>query len=76
MTRLRLFLSRLFGVFVKRQSRERLDEELLSHFEYLVEQNLAKGMSFEEARTAARSATPSAFTKHSATSVAAARETA
>ena len=54
MTRLRLFLSRLFGVFAKRQARYRLDEELHLHFEYLVEDNLAKGMTAEEAHQAAR----------------------
>jgi predicted permease len=56
MTRFRLFFSRLSGVFAKRRSRDRLDEELHSHFEYLVEENLAKGMTSEDARAAARRA--------------------
>lgn len=46
--------ARLHTLFHKRRLEEELDEELLLHLEMQVEENLASGMSAEEARDAAR----------------------
>ena len=54
MTFLRSFANRLKGLFSHRQFEERLDEEMQAHFELLVEENRAKGMSSADARAAAR----------------------
>src|SRR5688572_18030392 len=53
MTRLRVVVSRLIGMFRKRRLEQQLDEELRSHVEMQVEDNLRKGMSAQEARYAA-----------------------
>jgi putative ABC transport system permease protein len=54
MSRLREFSSRIRGLFAKARLDEDLDEELRAHLEMLVEENLRRGMSPEEARNAAR----------------------
>ena len=53
MTWLRVLVSRLIGLFRKGGRDCELDEELCSHLEMLVEENLRKGMSPKEARYAA-----------------------
>src|SRR3569832_2403343 len=53
-TRLRMLLHRVLGMFRKRQLDHELDEEIQSHLEMQVEDNLRKGMSLEEAKYAAR----------------------
>src|SRR5438876_7054154 len=53
MTRWRVLISRLLGLFRKRRLEEEMSEEVRAHLEMLVEENLRKGMSAEEARTAA-----------------------
>jgi predicted permease len=50
---LRALISRLVALFCKQRLEEELDEEVRSHLEMLVEENLRKGMSPEEARYAA-----------------------
>jgi predicted permease len=54
MTWLRILALRWQSLFRKRRLEEELDEELRSHLEMLIEENLGKGMSSEEARYAAR----------------------
>src|SRR6058998_2196386 len=54
MTWLRVLVSRLIGLFRTDRTDWELDEELRSHLELLVEENLARGMSREDARYAAR----------------------
>ncbi len=53
MLNLRILISRLVALFRKQRLEEELDEEVRSHLEMLVEENLRKGMSSEEARYAA-----------------------
>ena len=53
MTRLRIFLSRLGNLFLKRKHEKELDEEIRCHLEMLTEENLRQGMSVEEAQYAA-----------------------
>ena len=54
MTWLRILALRWQSLFRKRRLEHELDEELRSHLEMLIEENLGKGMSSEEARYAAR----------------------
>jgi putative ABC transport system permease protein len=54
MTWLRILALRWQSLFLKRRLEQELDEELRSHLEMLIEENLRKGMSSEEARYAAR----------------------
>jgi predicted permease len=54
MTRLRIFFHRLLGLFLKRKLERELEEEIRSHLEMQVEDNLRQGMSLEDARRAAR----------------------
>src|SRR5437667_10428466 len=53
MDSLRVWWSRVLAAFRKQELEQELDEEMRSHLEMLVEENLRKGMSFEEARYAA-----------------------
>src|SRR5438094_7302993 len=53
MTWLRIFIARFAGLFRKGRLEQDLSEEVRAHLEMLVEENLRKGMSAEEARTAA-----------------------
>ena len=50
MTWLRILKSRLAALFRKDRLEQELDEELRSHLEMLVEENLRKGIGPEEAR--------------------------
>jgi putative ABC transport system permease protein len=54
MTGLRIFFHRLLGLFLRRKLERELDEEIRSHFEMQIEDNLRQGMSPEDARRAAR----------------------
>ncbi len=54
MSWLRLWFARLAGIFGSRRSDERLHSELDAHLEMLVEENLRRGMSPDDARQAAR----------------------
>ncbi|MCI0389924.1 MAG: ABC transporter permease [Acidobacteria bacterium] len=54
MTRLRIFLHRLLGLFLKRKLERELEDEIRSHLEMQIEDNLRQGMSLEEAQRAAR----------------------
>jgi macrolide transport system ATP-binding/permease protein len=54
MTRPRIFLHRLHGLFQKRKLERELEEEIRSHLEMQIEDNLRQGMSLEEAERAAR----------------------
>jgi predicted permease len=54
MSALRIFASRLLGVFSKRRHDENLDAELRAHLQLLTEEHLRRGMTPEEARYAAR----------------------
>ena len=54
MTRLRIFFHRLLGLFQRRKLERELEEEIRSHLEMQMEDNLRQGMSVEEARRAAR----------------------
>src|SRR5262245_22470437 len=54
MTRLRIFFHRLLGLFLKRRLERELEEEIRSHLEMQIEDNLLQGMSPEDARRAAR----------------------
>ena len=51
---LRVLLHRLFGMFRKGKLDLDLDDEISSHLEMLVDENVRKGMSLEEARYAAQ----------------------
>jgi putative ABC transport system permease protein len=54
MHRLRVFVSRLVGSFVRRAaSRRELDTELSEHLQLLTEENIRRGMSIADARAAA-----------------------
>src|SRR5207245_11082205 len=53
MDSLRVSWSRLLALFRKRKLEQELAEELRSHLEMLIEENLRKGMTPEEARYAA-----------------------
>ncbi len=53
MLNLRILISRLVALFRKQRLEKELDEEVRSHLEMLVEENLRKGVSREEARYAA-----------------------
>ena len=46
--------SRIRGLFGRAKLDQDLDEELQSHIEMLIEENMSRGMSFDEARRAAR----------------------
>ena len=50
---LRTFISRSTALLSKRKLDRELDEELLAHIELATEENLRRGMSDAEARTAA-----------------------
>ena len=54
MNRLRIFLSRLKGLFLGARLEESLDAELQSHLQFLIDENVRRGMSVEEARYTAR----------------------
>ncbi len=54
MSRLREFASRVRGLFRKNRLDRDLDEELRAHLDMLVEENLRRGMTVEEARRAAK----------------------
>ncbi len=56
MTLLRLLVARIGALFGRRRMEGRLDEEIQAHLELLVEENLRRGMSPEEARYTARRA--------------------
>lgn len=51
---LRVLLHRVFGMFRKRKLNDELDEEIKSHLEMQVEDNVRRGMSLAEARYAAQ----------------------
>jgi predicted permease len=53
MIRLRVFFQRLRGLFFQRRLERDLDEEIGSHLEMQIEENVRQGMSPEEARQAA-----------------------
>src|SRR5256885_586031 len=50
MTGLRIFWSRLRGLFMKRQLEQELADELQSHLEMQIDEHLRQGMTLEEAR--------------------------
>jgi hypothetical protein len=50
MTRLRIFIHRLCGLFLKRKMERDLEDEIRSHLDMQIEDNLRLGMSPEEAR--------------------------
>ncbi len=54
MTRFRIFFHRLLGLFQRRELERELEEEIRSHLEMQIEDNLRQGMSVEDARRAAR----------------------
>jgi predicted permease len=54
MSRLRTIYLRLRGVLLKSRSDEQLNSELQAHLDFLVEENIRRGMNPEEARYAAR----------------------
>src|SRR5262245_16311854 len=54
MTKLRIFFHRLFGLFLRRKLERELEEEIRSHLEMQIEDNLRLGMSPDEARRATR----------------------
>lgn len=51
---MRVLLQRLLGVFQKQRLDDELDEEIRSHLEMQIEENVRQGMSLEEARYAAQ----------------------
>lgn len=53
MTKLRMFLFRLRGLFLKRGLEQKLADEIQSHLEMQIEDNLRRGMKPDEARYAA-----------------------
>src|SRR6266567_771716 len=53
MPRLRAWFCRLFGLLLKRRRESDMAEEMQHHVNLLIERNVAKGMSANEARTAA-----------------------
>jgi putative ABC transport system permease protein len=56
MTRLRVLLSRLIDPLRRRSRDRRLDDELQAHLDLLIEDHLARGLSLQDARRAARRA--------------------
>lgn len=50
MTSLRIFLSRLRGLFLKRKLEQEMADEIQSHLEMQIDDHLRQGMSPEEAR--------------------------
>ena len=54
MSRVREWMGRAAGLFHKERRDAELDEEIASHLEMLVEENVERGMTPEEARRAAR----------------------
>src|SRR5262245_29838848 len=50
MTSLRIFLSRLFGLFRRRKLEREMDDEIAGHLEMMIADHLHRGMSLEEAR--------------------------
>jgi predicted permease len=54
MTRLRIFFHRMLGLFLRRKLERELEEEIRSHLDMQIEDNLRQGMSPEDARRAAR----------------------
>jgi putative ABC transport system permease protein len=54
MTRLRIFFHRLLGLFLRQKLERELEEEIRSHLEMQIEDNLRQGMSPEDARRVAR----------------------
>jgi hypothetical protein len=54
MSQMRMFGSRLVGFFRKLSSDKDLDAEVRSHLQLLTEENIRRGMSLDEARSAAR----------------------
>ncbi|MBI4476231.1 MAG: ABC transporter permease, partial [Acidobacteria bacterium] len=54
MTALRVFLARVLDLIFRRRRDERFSAEVQTHLELLTEENLAKGMSIADARSAAR----------------------
>src|SRR5260370_28235375 len=50
---IRIFLNRCASLFGKKKLDQELDEELQSHFEFAIEENLRSGLSRQEARTRA-----------------------
>ena len=50
MTSLRIFLSRLRGLFQKRKLEEEMADEIAAHLEMQIDDHLRQGMSLEEAR--------------------------
>ena len=54
MSRVREWMRRAAGMFRKRKRDAEMEEELASHLEMLVEANVERGMTPEEARRAAR----------------------
>src|SRR5262247_4080719 len=50
MTWLRVFIHRLRGLFLRRRLERELDEEIRTHLEMQIEDNLRQGMSPEKAR--------------------------
>src|SRR5215472_7616453 len=53
MSPLRIFFSKLLAIFGNKRREAELETELQSHITLLIEENLRKGMSLEEARHAA-----------------------
>ena len=51
---MRIFVSRLLGLFRRRRLSEDLDAEVQSHLQLLTEENIRRGMSPKEAEYAAR----------------------
>ena len=54
MSALRVLAARTSGLWAKRKMEARLEEEMRCHMELLVEENIRRGMTAEEARRAAR----------------------
>ncbi|HKT48157.1 MAG TPA: permease prefix domain 1-containing protein, partial [Candidatus Acidoferrales bacterium] len=54
MSMLRQFAFRIRSALFRRRTDSRIEEELQSHFESLVEENVRSGMSLAEARRLAR----------------------
>ena len=50
MTWIRVFIHRLRGLFLKRKLEQELEDEILSHLDMQIEDNLRQGMSPDEAR--------------------------
>jgi len=54
MGRVRVFASRMMGLFRKRRLDENLEAEVSAHLEFLTEENIRRGMNPDRARAAAR----------------------